>query len=66
MIYDTLTNDEILIAKQAVTSSEEQSVAFNRNIPRDEDATLFHRLFHKEIYSILLSLLHSLFLFCHL
>ena len=46
MIYDTLTDDEILIAKSAVTSSEEQSLAFNRNIPRGKDATLFHRLFH--------------------
>ena len=47
MIYDALTDDEILIAKSAVTSSEEQSLAFNKNIPRGKDATLFHRLFHK-------------------
>ena len=45
--YDILTDREILIAKQTVTSSEEQSVKFNRNIPRGKDATLFHRLFHK-------------------
>jgi len=49
MIYDTLTDDEILIAKQTATLEEEQSIAFNRNIPRGKDATLFHQLFHKFI-----------------
>ena len=44
--YNTLTTDEISIAKEPVTAAEQRSVDFNASIPRGWSAGLLHFLQH--------------------
>ena len=50
--YNCLTDEEVKIAKEPSTKEEEETVVFNKSIPRGADAPFWDRMLYKVIYRL--------------